>query len=510
MKVTALGVLALVHGVHLVGTDVLGDAAGLALGHLRGADGVQQAGLAVVDVTHDGDDRRAGDQVLVALVGQLGLEVDVELAEQVALLVLGRDDLDVVAELGAEHAERVLVERLRRGGHLTEVEQHRDQGRRVRTDAVGEVGQAEATTHPDDGLAVTAGNRDATERRSLHLLELLTLRALALAPADRTDHHRGRTHPGCRRDHRGRDRRHRDGRRNRRHRHRGATAATGTAGETAAATATGGTTTGGPTGATATGCAATGRTGTADSRARAGRHHAGVGSGTARTGGAAGTRGGPGPTLRARHALLGREGVVARPGSARSRHALARRERVVPGRGAPGRPLPPSARAAGAAGAGLGVPGRWVRPDPVERTDARPGWPAPPQPLPAQMRRAPARPQERTGAGAGAAGVGAAGAGGCRRCGRCRGCGGCCRGLGRRGRRRCLGCSGGAGPRGSAVFFAAAFLAGAFASAAGICSRRRRTTGGSTVDDADRTNSPISLSLVMMTLLSTPSSFASS
>jgi hypothetical protein len=70
----------------------------------------------------------------------------------------------------------------------------------------------------------------------------------------------------------------------------------------------------------------------------------------------------------------------------------------------------------------------------------------------------------------------------------------------------------------AAVFFAAAFLVvlvavgllSAFGSAGGIASRSRRTTGGSTVDDADRTNSPISWSLVMTTLLSTPSSLASS
>jgi len=37
-----------------------------------------------------------------------------------------------------------------------------------------------------------------------------------------------------------------------------------------------------------------------------------------------------------------------------------------------------------------------------------------------------------------------------------------------------------------------------------------RTTGGSIVEDAERTNSPISVSFVMMVLLSTPSSFASS
>ena len=47
--------------LHRVGADVLGDAAGLALGDARRADGVEQRRLAVVDVTHDGDDRRARD-----------------------------------------------------------------------------------------------------------------------------------------------------------------------------------------------------------------------------------------------------------------------------------------------------------------------------------------------------------------------------------------------------------------------------------------------------------------
>jgi len=45
---------------------------------------------------------------------------------------------------------------------------------------------------------------------------------------------------------------------------------------------------------------------------------------------------------------------------------------------------------------------------------------------------------------------------------------------------------------------------------AGMASRNFLTTGGSTVDDADLTNSPRSWSLAMMTLLSTPSSLASS
>ena len=52
----------------LVGADVLGDAAGLAGDDVGLADAVEQQRLAVVDVAHDGDDRRAGPQVLLVLV----------------------------------------------------------------------------------------------------------------------------------------------------------------------------------------------------------------------------------------------------------------------------------------------------------------------------------------------------------------------------------------------------------------------------------------------------------
>ena len=66
-----------------------------------------------------------------------------------------------------------------------------------------------------------------------------------------------------------------------------------------------------------------------------------------------------------------------------------------------------------------------------------------------------------------------------------------------------------------ATFFAGAFFAGAGALAAasfssGNFSCSRRITGASTVDDADLTYSPTSSSFVMMSLLSTPSAFASS
>ena len=91
MKVIA-PVVALVLDVHLVGTDVLGDAAGLVAHDVGLADRVEQAGLAVVDVTHDGHDRRPGDEVLV--VALVLAEGEVEGLEQLAVLVLGADDLD--------------------------------------------------------------------------------------------------------------------------------------------------------------------------------------------------------------------------------------------------------------------------------------------------------------------------------------------------------------------------------------------------------------------------------
>ena len=52
-------VMALPFHVHLVGADVLGDATGLAGDDVGLADLVEQQGLAVVDVAHDGDDRRS-------------------------------------------------------------------------------------------------------------------------------------------------------------------------------------------------------------------------------------------------------------------------------------------------------------------------------------------------------------------------------------------------------------------------------------------------------------------
>lgn len=124
------------------------------------------------------------------------------------------------------------------------------------------------------------------------------------------------------------------------------------------------------------------------------------------------------------------------------------------------------------------------------------------------------------GAGAGAdaagGGVGAAAAG----CGGATGCGAA--GLGAAGFAGACGAGAGAGAAAAAAVAGVAEVAGAavaplpalFAGAGADLlpnfSRNRRATGASTVDEADLTNSPCSLSVASSSLLVTPSSFANS
>ena len=177
-----LAVLAVDHGVDLVGADVLGDAAGFVRHQVGVPDRVQQLGLAVVDVTHDGHDRRPGHQVSVLAL--VLAELDVERLQQLPVLFLRGDHLDVVVELGAEQLQRLVVDRLGGGDHLAEVEHHLHERGRVDADLVREVAQRGAPGQPD-GLAVAARDRHAADRRRLHVVELLTALLLRLAAARR-------------------------------------------------------------------------------------------------------------------------------------------------------------------------------------------------------------------------------------------------------------------------------------------------------------------------------------
>ena len=165
----------------LVGADVLGDAAVLGVDDVGVTDRVEQLGLTVVDVTHDGDDRRTGHHVL-GVVEFFGFEVDVEGLEQLAVLVLGGDDLDVVAELCAQGLEGVLVEGLRGGRHLAQGKEDRHECCGIDVDLLGEVSKGCALADADL-RAVAARDRHAADDGRVLLLVLLTLRALRLASA---------------------------------------------------------------------------------------------------------------------------------------------------------------------------------------------------------------------------------------------------------------------------------------------------------------------------------------
>ena len=109
--------------LHLVGADVLRNAAGFAAGYVGGADGVEQAGFAVIDVAHDGDHRRTGDGVEDRLVLLLdGLRVVVLLN-----LILKADDRALGSEVAGHVAGQVFAERLVDGGKDATSQQTRDQ-----------------------------------------------------------------------------------------------------------------------------------------------------------------------------------------------------------------------------------------------------------------------------------------------------------------------------------------------------------------------------------------------
>ncbi len=115
--------------VDLVRTDVLGDAARFAGDDVRVPDAVEQRGLAVVDVTHDGDDRRARfEQRLVVLVVVGGEQRD----QFDLLLAAGLDDEDLRAERLGDQLDHLVGERRGRGHHLARLEQDADEvGRRA-------------------------------------------------------------------------------------------------------------------------------------------------------------------------------------------------------------------------------------------------------------------------------------------------------------------------------------------------------------------------------------------
>ena len=66
---------------------MLGNTTGFAALHVRTANGIEQTGLTVVDVTHNGDHRRPGLKHVIVFFCFFAFEVNVECFEQLAVFV---------------------------------------------------------------------------------------------------------------------------------------------------------------------------------------------------------------------------------------------------------------------------------------------------------------------------------------------------------------------------------------------------------------------------------------
>ena len=105
---------------NLVCADVLGDAASFASGYVGGADGIEERGLAVIDVAHDGDNGRTRDgfrAFLAALDGGGGIFRG---------LFLEGDDFGVGSEEARHFAGELGVEGLIDGGEHAANHEARD------------------------------------------------------------------------------------------------------------------------------------------------------------------------------------------------------------------------------------------------------------------------------------------------------------------------------------------------------------------------------------------------
>ena len=134
------------------------------------ADRVEQRRLAVVDVAHDRDDRRARFERLLGVVERLGLLV----------VVGGVLDRHLALELGGDQLDLFVGERLGRRPHLAEVHEDLDDVRHRDAERLREVADADAGFDGDG-----TGRRDRRLARSVAARRVVAA-AASLARVART------------------------------------------------------------------------------------------------------------------------------------------------------------------------------------------------------------------------------------------------------------------------------------------------------------------------------------
>src|SRR6185369_8300799 len=167
----------------VIGADVLGDATELALGDLGGADGVEERGLAVVDVDHDGDHRRPRHPPLdLRLVAGDGLAGRLLLLAELHLFFERHHhgvDAEVLGELLGERRLQHVVD----VGQDAAVEERLHQVARLDAQLLGELAQRHALA--DHHRALRRRLLEGEELAALFLLFFLALGGAAATAACR-------------------------------------------------------------------------------------------------------------------------------------------------------------------------------------------------------------------------------------------------------------------------------------------------------------------------------------
>ena len=158
--------------LHMIGPDVLGDAARLTRRDARAADRVEQRGLAVIDVAHDRHDRRPRQNLGCGHACRFG-------KQRVRIIQLCRRRL--VSHLLRHDHRGLLIENLVDRHHLPQPHQRLDDFRRLDRHLVGEIRNGDGLRHGDIAYQRLGGHTLAP-RRGIAVIVMLLLGSLAHAP----------------------------------------------------------------------------------------------------------------------------------------------------------------------------------------------------------------------------------------------------------------------------------------------------------------------------------------